>query len=166
MKDSYDPLDWGNSQNKSNIPQHSADEYDAFASHPTYRSEFYDGQQTADAAYQDSSQYGYDQSYDSTYQQDYQSFDNYQQPKSTYHDPQMAKGPAQYTQADYDYMAQNPTYIENPNRMDADEFFAMAHEKDRRDRLRDNSENLKVEADGNYVVSFDEAAGTVELVAQ
>ena len=28
------------------------------------------------------------------------------------------------------------------------------------------AENLKVEADGNYVVSFDEAAGTVELVAQ
>ena len=139
MKDSYDPLDWGNSQNKSNIPQHSADEYDAFASHPTYRSEFYDGQQTADAAYQDSSRYGYDQSYDSNYQQDYQSFDNtYQQPQNTYSEQQMGNGPAQYTQADYDYMAQNPTYIENPNRMDADEFFAMAHEKDRRDRLRDN----------------------------
>ena len=28
------------------------------------------------------------------------------------------------------------------------------------------AENLKVEADGNYVVSFDEAAGVVELVAQ
>jgi hypothetical protein len=28
------------------------------------------------------------------------------------------------------------------------------------------ADNLKVEADGNYVVSFDEAAGAVELVAQ
>jgi hypothetical protein len=126
MKDSYDPLDWGNSPN-NNIPQHSADEYDAFANNPTYRSDFYDSSQEMDNTYQDS------------YQQDYQSFDNtYQQPQNTYSEQQMGNGPVQYSQADYDYRAQNPTYIEDPNRMSADEFFAMAHAQDMRDRQREN----------------------------
>ncbi len=159
MKDSYDPLDWGNSSNQGGIEKHSADEYDQYASNPTYRNDFYDDSQGMGDAYQDSYQQ-YDQSGSDYYQQDYQydmgsadysqqdyqSYDNgynngydngYQQPQSIYNDPQMATGPVRYSQADYDNMAQNPTYIENPNRMDADEFFDMVNQQQKRERQRE-----------------------------
>ena len=149
MKDSYDPLDWGNSSNQGGIEKHSADEYDQYASNPTYRNDFYDDSQGMGDAYQDSYQQ-YDQSGSDYYQQDYQSYDQgyddsyqntydngYQQPKSTFNDSQIAKGPTLYSQADYDYMAQNPTYIENPNRMDADEFFDMVNQQQKRERQRE-----------------------------
>ncbi|WP_028505177.1 hypothetical protein [Ruminococcus sp. FC2018] len=152
MKDSYDPLDWNNGQKTQGYDQYSQSDYDNFANNPTYRSNSADDT----AAYQDSGYYQDDYSayntaqsygtdnntyYDSAQMGDaYQSYDGYQQGyDNTYQQPQNnyysspAQGAPRYTQADYDYMAQNPTNLrEDPNRMAPDQFFSMVQEQDRR----------------------------------
>ena len=143
-------------------------DYDRFAQNPTYRNDYYeDAPVLDDADYQDGYDGNYDQSYDNGYQDGYydQSYDNsyqdgysdqnydnsyqdgysdqnydngYQQPASGYSDPQMQKGPVRYSQADYDHMAQHPTYnASNPNAMSEDAFFAMIDMQKKKERRRD-----------------------------
>ena len=101
-----------------------------------YQDGYYD--QSYDNGYQDGY---YDQSYDNGYQDGYydQGYNNsYQQPTSTYSDPQMAQGPVRYSQADYDQMAQHPTYTSsNPNDMGEEAFFNMIDQQKKRERRRD-----------------------------
>ena len=132
-------------------------DYDRYAQNPTYRNDYYENAPVLDDVYQDNTydnyqqgyQDGYDQSYDGGYQDGYydqgydqnydQSYDNsYQQTSSGYSDPQVAAAPTRYTQADYDHMAQHPTYnASNPNAMSEDAFFAMIDEQKKKERRRE-----------------------------
>ena len=126
-------------------------DYDRYAQNPTYRNDYYEDAPNLDDVYYDQNydntyQDGYyDQSYDNGYQDGYydqnydQGYDNsYQQTTSTYSDPQMAQGPVRYSQADYDHMAQHPTYTSsNPNDMGEEAFFNMLDEQKKRERRRE-----------------------------
>ncbi len=153
MKDSYDQLDWQNGESAQGYTHYSKDDYDSFAKNPTYRSDFYE-EQTADT-YQDSYdqsydngyQDGYDQSYDNSYQDGYdQTYYNDQQTDTGFSDPQFAPPPTQYSQADYDRFAQNPTYHnENyANKMGDEQFFDMIHQQNVREKRRDLISDIAV----------------------
>ncbi len=180
MKDSYDPLDWNNSSKPKGYQQYSADDYERFANNPTYRSDdsytdhsqgydrtYDENYYQQDTGYDNTYDQGYDQSYDNSYyQQGYdntysQGYDNsYQQTSSGFYDPNIAKGPVQYSQQDYDYMASNPSNLhEDPNRMDAEQFFDMVHEQDRRKQRQEQLAMLALTSKSHHLYRTGEMSG-------
>lgn len=155
MKDSYDQLDWQNGTSAQGYTNYSAKDYDSFAQNPTYRNEFYD-EGTEDGNV-DNYQESYDQSYDDSYDQSYDNGyydqgsydengqyynDGYQQ-TSDYNDPYYAAPPTQYSQEDYDRLAQNPSYRNdnNPYKMEDDQFHEMIVKQKKRDVMQETVDN-------------------------
>ena len=175
MKDSYDPLDWSNGQKTQGYDRYSQSDYDAFANNPTYRSDSAD----STAAYQDdysaydtSQTYGADNNayYDSTQMGNaYQSYDSYQQgyantdqQTQNYNYDSPAQGAPRYTQADYDYMAQNPSNLrEDPNRMDPEQFFSMVQEQDKRKRRQEQIAMFALTSKTHHLYRSGEGSGEI-----